>query len=255
MKVATILYHKNILSIYDRKWIEKCFNSVLNQTFKKFAIYELNYGDDNLKLYREYPNNKEYHYYQTKFDNHADAMNFLLNECVNDGFDVVFNNNMDDFSDIKRFETQLKKIKIGYDIVASNFIHIDKDDLEIRKMDFSKLDIETQFKKNNNIIAHPSVCYSKNFLEKNKYISSEIPEEDFKLWKRTIKDYKYHICPQYLINYRIHNNQVSTNVRIENVNNSTIQYIQNSNFDNCVKCGSPKNKVKYNFCQKCNTLY
>ena len=253
MKVATIIYHKNVLSIYDKKWIEKCYNSILEQTLKRFTIYELNYGDDDLKLYREYPNNKEYHFYKVKFDNHAVAMNFLLDECIKDGFDVVFNNNLDDFNDVNRFEIQLKKIKKGYDIVSSNFIHIDKDDLPIRKMDFSKLNIEEQFKNGNNIIAHPSVCYSKNFLDKNRYVGSEIPEEDFLLWKRTIHKYRYFICPEYLINYRIHNNQVSGNKETKTNDLFIPKYININN--NCNKCGEPKNKIKYNFCQKCNSLY
>jgi hypothetical protein len=264
MKVATIFYHKNISSIYKKEWIEKSFNSVINQSFTKFSIYELNYGEDNLKLYREYPNNKEYHYYQVEMGNHADAMNFLIDECLKDGCDVIFNNNLDDYSHVDRFKSQLKYIKKGYDIISSNFNIIDETDKKIEEMDFSKKDVSSDLLVNHNIICHPSVCYSKRFFENNRYDPNEIPEEDLKLWKRTVNDYKFFICPEFLINYRKHGNQVTKNFENKKVAPKLmdIDFVQfnsfNNNFNNierCKNCGEIKNRVNYNFCQKCNTIY
>jgi glycosyltransferase involved in cell wall biosynthesis len=270
MKVAAIFYHKNISSLYREDWIEKSFKSVLNQTFKKFTIYELNYGKDDLKLCEKYSNKKKSHYFNIEMDNHAQAMNFLIENCLKDGFDIIFNNNLDDISNEKRFELQINEIKRGYDIVSSNFIHIDSEDDEIRKMDFSKIDIKEQFNLGHNVLCHPSICYTKKFLEKNRYISDEIPEEDFKLWKRTLSDYKFYIHPEYLIKYRIHNNQITSISNTESIKEEIKkiesvetkvkiqpQIIHNTFniIDRCRFCGEPKNKVKYNFCQKCNKLY
>ena len=55
MKVAAILYHKNIVYLYKKDWIEKSFRSITNQTFTEFSIYELNYGGDKFKLLKEFP--------------------------------------------------------------------------------------------------------------------------------------------------------------------------------------------------------
>ena len=263
MKVAAIIYHKNIVDLYKKDWIEKSFRSITNQTFTEFSIYELNYGGDKFKLLKEFPNNFKSRFFNIKMENHAQAMNFLIDKCLQDGYDVIFNNNLDDISDINRFQLQIQEIKNGYDLVASNFIHIDEEDKEIRRMDFSKLDIKKQFNNRHNIICHPSVCFSRRFLEKNRYVSSEIPEEDFLLWKRTIDDYKFYIHPEYLINYRIHSNQItSKNSDIKKETQTTPVKIQNPVFlpkvnivDRCKICGEPKNKLKYNFCPKCNTLY
>ena len=262
MKVATIVYHKNISTLYKREWIEKSFKSILNQSFDDFVIYELNYGSDDFKLYKEYPNNKEYHFYKQEMNNHAEAMNFLIDKCLKDGFDVVFNNNLDDFNHIDRFKIQINQIEMGNDLVSSNFIHIDENDVEIRKMNFSDANIIKEFNRGNNIICHPSVCYSRSFLEKNRYISTEIPEEDFLLWKRNINSFKFFICSEYLINYRIHSNQVTktneTKSNNSNINKvEVINYFPHNNIINnerCI-CGELKNKIKYNFCQKCNKLY
>ena len=201
MKVITIIYHKNISSLYKKEWIEKSYNSILNQTYTDFIIYELNYGDDDLQLCNE-SDEKEYKYYKIPFENHAEAMNFLLEKCFIDGADFIFNNNLDDINDINRFQIQISAIKNGYDLVSSNFIHIDEDDNEITKMTMSNFNLNDEFSKGHNIICHPSVCYSRKFIENNKYIPSEIPEEDFNLWKRTLSDSNFFICPEFLIKYR-----------------------------------------------------
>jgi len=222
MKVAVILYHKNITSLYRKEWIEKSFNSILEQSFQNFTIYELNYGNDDFKLYREYTTDKNYHYYKIEKKNHAEAMNFLIDECIKDGFDVVFNTNLDDISHKDRFAIQLKYIESGYDIVSSNFIYIDGEDKETIKMTFSGVDIKHELSVNNNVICHPGVCYSRKYLENNRYITTEIPEEDLRLWKRTVNDYKFFICSEYLINYRIHNNQITKQFENKNKNSKKV---------------------------------
>lgn len=267
MKVAAIIYHKNINSLYQKEWIEKSFHSITNQTFKNFTIYELNYGGDKFKLLKEFPNDFKSRFFNIKMDNHAQAMNFLIDKCLKDGYDVIFNNNLDDISHKNRFELQIQEIKNGYDLVASNFIHIDDKDREIRKMSFSKINIKEELQSGHNIICHPSVCFSRNFLEKNRYISSEIPEEDFRLWKRTIDNFKFYIHPEYLINYRIHSNQITFKENVEKESQKETEIVKKDVYTNpivlpqrnlveiCRFCGEPKNKLKYNFCPKCNTLY
>ena len=42
-KCAALVYHKNIYDIYQQKWISKCIDSVLHQSFTEFDILELNY--------------------------------------------------------------------------------------------------------------------------------------------------------------------------------------------------------------------
>jgi hypothetical protein len=256
MKVITIVYHKNISSIYKKEWIEKSYKSILNQTYKDFAIYELNYGNDDLKLNDEYPNDKEYKFFKVPFDNHADAMNFLLEKCLIDGADYVFNNNLDDFNDERRFEIQLNVISSnGYDLVSSDFVQIDSNDNQIRSMNMSEYKLYNEIIKDHNIICHPSVCYSRNFLENNKYDSSEIPREDLLLWKRSLEKFRFFICPEFLINYRMHEKQVTAlNKEVKSSEEKTHIYFNNESKMIC-SCGEVKNKRLYNFCQKCSKIY
>lgn len=256
MKSCVILYHKNINKIYKPEWINECITSIVNQTYKDYYVYDLNYGNDDFNFKKYFP--KKYKFFKEEFKNHVGAMNFLLDECVKKKFDAVFNINLDDYYHEDRFKIQIEKIKEGYDIVSSNFKIIRLNDNSNRfetyeKMIFDKESIVDRFIIGDNIIAHPCVCYSKKFIQNNKYLD-EIPEEDFKLWKRTINDYKFYICNEFLLNYRIHSNQITSTNTTNTTNTTKTRTVYNIN-DNCKYCGFPKNKVKYNFCQKCNKLY
>ena len=71
--------------------------------------------------------------------------------------------------------------------------------------------IKNELDSNHNVISHPSVAYSRNFWENNKYDITKTPEEDLDLWKRASgENYKFYIIPEFLLTYRIHENQVST---------------------------------------------
>ena len=123
------------------------------------------------------------------------------------------------------------------------------------------------------------------------YDGEEIPEEDLLLWKRTVLNFNFYICQETLIYYRKHKNQITTknlskirdrqeeeeaeilmaqlNIVLDKKNKTksieqeknnskfeiTFDYIPTINRDLCRKCGEPKNRVKFNYCQKCNSLY
>lgn len=72
-------------------------------------------------------------------------------------------------------------------------------------------DIEYQVLNGHNVIANPTVSYTKKFLQENK-LDLDIyrtNQEDFDLWKRTIRKYNFGIVPEILLKYRIHKNQIS----------------------------------------------
>lgn len=260
MRVGVVFYHKNIRNIYDWRWIQKCVYSIINQTHSDLLIYELNYGLDNFSILNELKIKRDFNFYNRNFNNHAEAINFLFEESLNHDVDVLFNTNMDDYYELNRIECQLRKIEEGYDVVSSNFKHIDTNDNSIRNMAMNHLDIKDELKKEHNLIAHPSVCWSKKFMKKNKYDPTEIPREDLRLWQRTQKGFKFYICEEYLLNYRVHNNQITQQTTTREIPQiqENIQYQNNYNnvyVDKCKTCGEVKNKVLYNYCQRCNSLY
>ena len=213
MKIGVILYHSNINKIYKKRWIDECINSILNQTIKNFSFYEVNYNGENNSVI---PSSCEYEkkFYSLKLKNHGDAMNFILNKTVEDNCDIIFNVNLDDIYHPQRFKKQIKEINNGYDIVSNDFCYIreineSEDEIFHYKNICQYGDISLNLKNNHNIIAHPSVCYSKNFIQNNKYNIDLLPCEDLDLWKRTCDKYKFYIINEVLLNYRIHEKQVS----------------------------------------------
>lgn len=201
MKVALICYHKNINKIYPHSWINKFRNSILDQTYKQFDIYELNYGGGEERIF------KNSSYTSTKFNTFVDAMTFQLDMLFSKGYDYVFNTNSDDYFSLDRIEKQLVYLKKGYELVSSNFTLVEKDK-EIHSHRFHHLDIKRELQKGHNIICHPAVAYSKDFWRKNRYNASEIPFEDLKLWQRAINNSRFAILPDNLCYHRIHENSV-----------------------------------------------
>lgn len=214
MKTAVLLFHSNVKSIYKQRWINTCLNSIINQSYNDFIFYEINYGGENFSILENIQYKQKSKFWNCKKQNHGEAMNFLLDRISEDDCDLAFNINLDDFYDLRRFEMQISFIKLGYDIVSSDFSYIqeidDFNDELLFDMDVSEYkDIKYTLKNIENIIAHPSVCYSKNFIKNNRYNSNLIPCEDWDLWKRTCDKYKFYIINEILLYYRIHSKQIT----------------------------------------------
>ena len=216
MKKGVILFHKDILKIYKSNWVEKSINSMINQTDNDFTFYEVNYGGESHSVIPDNPNIKS-KFWSENLVNYAEAMNFILDKAFNDGCDYVFNTNLDDFYPLNRVSSQMDMmIKGDFDIVSSDFCYVQENENEqdfiIKFMNIEKTDIQKHLKNNHNVISHPSVCYNKRFWldGENRYDTSKVPKEDLDLWKSSIKrGYKFGVCPEILLYYRIHKNQES----------------------------------------------
>lgn len=212
MKTAVIIYHSNIHNIYKKRWIQKCIDSILNQTYADFDLYEIDYGNTNTSIIENTNKNKKY--WSENKKNYAHAMNFLLDQTYKDGYNAVFNTNLDDFYEITRFEKQIELIKSGCDLVSSDFCYVkenknNEDEVILHKKICSYGSIENNLKNNHNVIAHPCVCYSRNFISNERYNDNLTPFEDMNLWKSTVEKYKFHIINEELLYYRIHEKQSS----------------------------------------------
>lgn len=203
IKSAVIIFHKNV-NKYPHKWIKRCIDSIQNQTYKNFTVYELDYGGKDQQIYEGSI------YESNAMPTHAHAHNYLLDKVFADGFYCAFNVNIDDFYSLDRFEKQIEEIRMGVDVVSSNFYRINEQDNLIDNLNFSDLNIKQEGDRDHNILAHPVLCYSRNFWNNcEKLNPSEIPRDDFMLWKRSYDRFSFKILPDYLLYQRIHGNNVS----------------------------------------------
>ena len=203
MKAACILFHKHAYN-YNPNWIAKCIHSIQNQTYNNFDVFELDYGDEHTQLY---PNSN---FASMELPSHAHAHNFLLDKVFELGYDCAFNVNIDDIYSLDRFEKQIVWIEAGFDVISSNFYHIDERGKMTNSLAMDAKSPEREAKRGHNIIAHPVCCYSKNFWTNcTKLNPAEIPRDDFELWKRSYGKFKFKILPNFLLYYRIHKSKVS----------------------------------------------
>jgi len=219
MKIGVIFFHKNIRNIYKERWIKKSVKSILDQTYSDIGIYEINYGGDEFSLKDYFVNeDRPWIFISEEKQNHAEAMNFILDRAFNDGCNFVFNTNLDDYYSTNRIEKQLEYLTQGYDIVSSDFCYIqenlENEDIVTFHKNINQFgSVSHNLERNHNVIAHPSVAYSGKFWEDgNRYRQEEIPMEDLLLWKRSISNGgKFTIHPDTLLFYRLHQNQITGN--------------------------------------------
>ncbi len=205
LKAAVIIFHKNVQN-YPKKWIDECIESIKIQTYQNFDVFEVDYGGSNQQIY---PGSN---FESREFDNHAEAHNYLLDKVFALNYDCAFNVNVDDIYAVDRFEKQIACMEEGCDVVSSNYYNINENGETIKEMAMSGLNPDIEASSGHNIIAHPVVCYSRNFWETcEKLDPKEIPVDDFKMWQRSYQKgtHKFLILPDYLLYYRVHENKVS----------------------------------------------
>ena len=259
-KNAVIFFHKNINNIYEKQWVNRCIESVLNQTDVDFDIFEVNYENINYSILKDHDiGNRTHYFYKEDFDTHTEAMVFLLEKAFNKGYDYVFNTNLDDYYHTDRFKSQIEDIKLNKSVISSSLwtyvdeynnikngmnsiIYINDDfswtkfnsieeteNVDIYNKDIKMSVIEKNLLKNNNVINHSGVCFSKIFfylktkLGNNINYRNDKPYEDLSLWKRIVENnYTISVINKCLIYYRIHNGQIgSQNKNIDNLDHMT----------------------------------
>lgn len=200
-----LVYHKNASTIYPREWLDQFINSIRAQTHQDFKIMEMNYGGDK---YRLFPDST---FYSETTSNFVHALMRLVNYSRDQGYQYIFNTNIDDWYSPNWISTELEFLKQGYDVVSSNFTFVDAA-YELPRV-FHHLDIKQELCCDHNIIAHPAVAYNISFFNDYNYNPEEIPREDLLLWQRAIETKKFVIVPENMLWHRIHNQSVcqSTN--------------------------------------------
>lgn len=206
MNCAVVIYHKNVNN-YPKHWIDKCVETLEQQTDQNFTVWELNYSGGltgHSILTGKFEGRK--HFYDVEFKDHSEAMNyiytqaFLLNE-------VVFNVNIDDYYSHKRIAEQKKWLQF-YDIVSANYVQVINDE-EVKEEKLANRNLHDEIFNNHNVVSNPCHAMHKRVFEAQKFDGSLIPVEDLEYWKQALRNgFKIGIIPMPLHYYRIHGAQV-----------------------------------------------
>lgn len=203
-KIAVISYHKNLPTFCSLVWVAEYKRSILDQTYKDFDLWEVDYGANNERIF-------ENSIFESKeFPTFVHCMNYMLDKIFALGYDFIFNTNSDDLYATNRIEKQLPFLEIGFDLVSSNFALV-RDGITFHYHNFNTNTIRRELERGENPICHPVVAYSKRFWEQNRYDPDQIPTEDLELWRRAIKNSKFIILPDILLYQNLHSNSVCQN--------------------------------------------
>jgi hypothetical protein len=256
LKCAVLFFHKNIDKICKKYWVDKCISSVLGQSYQDFDIFEINYGDEDKSILEHFDlGNREHFFYKKNYVNHTEATMYLLEKCFElNNYDLVFNTNVDDYYNLKRFDEQRDDILCGNIINSTLWTYIKENENENDKIlttghnkflykngfywyqseniedgDYSNeiqySVIKENLLKNNNVINHSGVCFTKKFWSSyDKFgnllrYRNDKPFEDISLWIRTVSNnLPVSVVNSNLIYYRIHDNQIGEQMKSKQKN-------------------------------------
>jgi hypothetical protein len=174
-KIAVIFFHKNIYNLYNEYWIDKCIQSVLDQSYKNFDIFEINYGNEDKSIFHNKNiKNHGHNFFIKNYNTHTEAMLFLLSKCFDEyKYDIVFNTNLDDYYHINRFEEQIKNLEEGNVLNSTMWTYIEQKDKDIKEDDIClTTHCNTFFCKNDNFI-----CKKYNNLNDIQYNAENVNYE------------------------------------------------------------------------------
>lgn len=203
-----------ILPVYNaEKYIYDAISSILNQSFKNFELLIINDGstDGSLKIIEQFNDDRI-----TLINNET---NLQLINTLNKGIalskgEYIARMDADDICHIDRLKKQVAFMESNPDYILcgswANIIDLDGS----KKGTIKRIDQHDLLKVNmlfTTPFIHPTVLLRSNVFTKERYSLDALHCEDLELWMRISEKYggKFYNIPEYLLNYRIHNSNIS----------------------------------------------
>lgn len=205
-----------LLPIYKERteWIRLAIESILFQTFSDFELIII---DDNPEDTRNKLLIQEYQLQDCRVVALLNDFNIGLQASLNKGVKIVRGEyvarmDADDVSIPTRFEKQVSFLDThsDYGICGTNAIGIDKDGKKIRKIVLPSSDEALKSWQLFFVpFIHPSTMIRANLLKEKQYDEEVKTAEDADLWLRLKDKTKFYNIPEYLLYYRIHEQNTS----------------------------------------------
>lgn len=225
-------------------YIREAVDSILNQTFADFEFLIIDdasidatatiikkYNDPRIQLI-EKPENSGY----------TNSLNYGLSIAKGE---YIARMDGDDISLPERFAKQVAFLDANKDIILCGtslcIIGTDKTIIVPETHDAIKLALLK-----GNSIVHPSVMF-RNIKEKKSLIGYDIskePAEDYDLWVRLLSRGKLHNLQEVLLNYRVHNTQVSQKREKQQINSALETRLNILGYLNCTIELNERNLLK-----------
>lgn len=199
-----------IMPIFNcQQYARESIESVLNQTFKNFEFLIIDDAstDQTVDIIKSYKDERIKLIEKPKNDGYTNSLNYGLKIAKGK---YIARMDADDISMPERFEKQVAFLELNsktvlcgasYSIIGSNEFTLNPQYNEDIKLGLLWT----------NCIAHPSVMLRAQTLKEFSlfYDVSKEPSEDYDLWVRLLNYGELYNLPQILLQYRVHDTQVS----------------------------------------------
>lgn len=203
-----------IIPVYNgERYIEKCLDSIKNQTFKDYEVLIINDGskDNTKKLIEKYLNDKRFKLFNRTNHGIGASRNFGLDESSGEYICFI---DSDDYVDKKYLEKLYNKIlKENLDIVVCNYIELNEESNIEKKVKIKAFD-NTTIDKNPELLLSINKSpwnkiYRKSILENIKF-PTDLKYEDTEFLCKALYNSKNGYVDEYLNYYVIHTNSETT---------------------------------------------
>lgn len=219
-KVAVILPIKN-----DIDYFPASYNSLIKQTYSDFDIYILSNGssDASIDFLENYPINKRTFIVKYNDIGLTATLNYGLRQLSADKYDLVIRMDSDDICSYDRVEKLMKAAEIhsNADLIFSRAKYIGGKKI----FQIPEIFLSNYLVLKNNLI-HPTVMFVLRNKDKNFKIDDFLYDEkmtsaqDYELWTRGTLNIK--VVNNFLLEYRVHDKQISKEKIEEQIKNHFI---------------------------------
>lgn len=200
-----------LMPVYNCElYIKEAIDSILNQTFSdfEFLIIDDASTDKTLSIIKTYNDSRIQLIEKPVNSGYTNSLNYGLTIAKGK---YIARMDGDDISLPDRFEKQVIFMEANQDVVVCGALYqlIGREEIYDLPEFHEAIKISLLY---GNCLGHPTVMLRNSVLIKNgmKYNIKMEPAEDYDLWVRLIAIGKLHNLQEVLLNYRIHNTQVST---------------------------------------------
>lgn len=210
------------------KYLREAIESILNQDFENFEFIIINDGstDTSSSIISSYSDNRIVVVNNEKNSGLVTTLNKGLELAIGE---YIVRMDCDDVSVTKRLSKQVKMMDTNQNIGASGsfFYMIRNNKKAIADFPISNEEIKC-FMIFNSPIAHPSSIIRSEVLKKYKlnYSTEYTHSEDYDFWSKISEHSQLANIPEPLLNYRVHENQITGNPKFVALKNNTLDKIR-----------------------------
>jgi glycosyltransferase involved in cell wall biosynthesis len=201
-----------LMPVYNaEKYVGRAIDSILNQTFSDFEllIFDDASTDNSLKIIERY---KDERIIITRYDQNAGYVRSMNEGIEKARGSYIARMDADDISYPERLEKQFYFMRDNAGVgVTATWYDIFGVESGLVTPPSNHDSIVLSMLLNINPIGNPSAMFRKELLQENnlKYDNSFVPSEDYHLWINLIGKTQFHILPEPLLKYCLHDENIS----------------------------------------------